>query len=138
MTKDFYSGSIKAIGRWKVKMGITNTGRQVDLFGWGHGTGARLHIKKIIRKEGSTLLELVHQQQEFLVSISFTDAASVQNILTCISVLLYLGMKPPAIVANLQRLLPVNMRLELKNGINNCSVINDSYSADLSSLGHCA
>jgi len=29
---------------------------------------------------------------------------------------------------------PVAMRLELKNGINNCSVINDSYSADLNSL----
>ena len=28
----------------------------------------------------------------------------------------------------------VNMRLEMKKGINHCSVINDSYSADLSSL----
>jgi len=26
------------------------------------------------------------------------------------------------------------MRLELKGGINHCSIINDSYSADLSSL----
>ena len=29
---------------------------------------------------------------------------------------------------------PVEMRLELKKGINNCSVINDSYSADINSL----
>ncbi|MEP6728025.1 MAG: alanine racemase, partial [Bacteroidota bacterium] len=32
------------------------------------------------------------------------------------------------------KLAPVAMRLELKRGINNCSIINDSYSADLSSL----
>src|SRR5207253_1617042 len=29
---------------------------------------------------------------------------------------------------------PVAMRLELKEGINNCSVINDSYNSDLGSL----
>jgi alanine racemase len=32
------------------------------------------------------------------------------------------------------QLRPVEMRLELKQGINNCSVINDSYSADINSL----
>jgi UDP-N-acetylmuramyl pentapeptide synthase len=32
------------------------------------------------------------------------------------------------------QLKPVEMRLELKEGINNCSVINDSYSADITSL----
>ena len=34
----------------------------------------------------------------------------------------------------MQQLGPVAMRLELKKGINNCSIINDSYSADLSSV----
>ncbi len=32
------------------------------------------------------------------------------------------------------QLKPVEMRLELKKGINNCSIINDSYSADVNSL----
>lgn len=32
------------------------------------------------------------------------------------------------------QLIPVAMRLELKKGINHCSIINDSYSADLNSL----
>ncbi len=34
----------------------------------------------------------------------------------------------------MMQLRPVEMRLELKQGINNCSVINDSYSADINSL----
>ena len=29
---------------------------------------------------------------------------------------------------------PVSMRLEFKKGINNCIIINDSYSADINSL----
>lgn len=38
------------------------------------------------------------------------------------------------IQAGFRKLAHVAMRLELKKGINNCSLINDSYSADLSSL----
>jgi alanine racemase len=38
------------------------------------------------------------------------------------------------IAERMKGLTAVNMRLELKKGINNCSIINDSYSADLSSL----
>ena len=34
----------------------------------------------------------------------------------------------------MEQLQPVNMRLELKKGINHCMIINDSYSADLNSL----
>jgi Alr-MurF fusion protein len=38
------------------------------------------------------------------------------------------------IAARMAELSSIAMRLELKNGINHCSVINDSYSADLNSL----
>ena len=42
---------------------------------------------------------------------------------------------PPKVIANrMLQLHPIEMRLELKHGINNCSVINDSYSADINSL----
>lgn len=34
----------------------------------------------------------------------------------------------------MELLSPVAMRLEMKEGINNCSVINDSYNSDLGSL----
>lgn len=38
------------------------------------------------------------------------------------------------IVRGMKALQPVNMRMEFKQGINNCTIINDSYSADLTSL----
>lgn len=43
-------------------------------------------------------------------------------------------MKEENIAARMLQLIPVAMRLELKEGVNNCSVINDSYNSDLGSL----
>jgi Alr-MurF fusion protein len=68
------------------------------------------------------------------ISIPFTDEASVQNAITCWQVMLMLGYDNKIIKDRMQLLLPVNMRLELKKGINHCNIINDSYSADISSL----
>ncbi len=45
-----------------------------------------------------------------------------------------LGYPVEEIVERMCLLKPVGMRLEMQKGINNCSVINDSYVADLSSL----
>ncbi|MBL7744189.1 MAG: alanine racemase [Chitinophagaceae bacterium] len=68
------------------------------------------------------------------ISIPFTDNASVQNAVTCWQVMLMLGYSHDVISNRMRMLQPVNMRLELKKGINHCNIINDSYSADLSSL----
>lgn len=73
-------------------------------------------------------------QKEDHIEIPFTDDASVQNALTCWSVLRWLQVPHQVIVQRMKLLQPVNMRLELKKGINQCALINDSYSADLSSL----
>ena len=52
----------------------------------------------------------------------------------CVATMLLLGYSLQDIDTRLQRLQPVAMRLELKEGINDCSVINDSYNSDLGSL----
>src|SRR6185503_5847265 len=69
-----------------------------------------------------------------LIQIPFTDDASVENAITCWATLLALGIKQEKIKNRMRDLFPVNMRLELKKGINHCTIINDSYSADLGSL----
>jgi alanine racemase len=68
------------------------------------------------------------------IEIPFRDDASVQNAVTCWQVMLMLGYENEVIKSRMKLLLPVNMRLELKKGINHCNIINDSYSTDLSSL----
>lgn len=60
--------------------------------------------------------------------------AWLENAKTCASVLRHLGYSDEVIFERLSRLEPVAMRLELKEAINGCTLVNDSYNSDLTSL----
>jgi alanine racemase len=104
------------------------------LFSWGKAAGSTLQVLDLVKTAGATKISTRYQEQEFVFPIPFTDDASIENILHCICTLLYFRQPEEAIRQKLQGLSPIAMRLELKRGINHCSIINDSYSADLSSL----
>ena len=103
------------------------------LFIWGDDS-ADLQIKKVEKKENVTNISATYLNQQVSVSIPFTDNASVENAITCWSVLLFFKIDNELIKQRMKLLQPVEMRLQLKKVINNCSLINDSYSNDLSSL----
>ncbi|HEX5651439.1 MAG TPA: Mur ligase family protein, partial [Chitinophagaceae bacterium] len=88
-----------------------------------------------VRIQGQT----VNKGQSISFRIPFTDDASIENALICLAVLqlLYHGpaLTMPGVIDRFERLEPVAMRMELEKGINNCYIINDSYSNDISSLG---
>jgi alanine racemase len=75
-----------------------------------------------------------HKELEATFKLPFTDSASMENAMHCVAACLWLQIPPEKIALRVATLAPIAMRLELKAGINHCSVINDSYSADLSSL----
>lgn len=79
-------------------------------------------------------LRAYYQKKEIECLIPFSDQASVENAITCWATMLALGYSPAEADRRIERLNPVSMRLELKNGINNCSVIDDTYNSDLQSL----
>ncbi len=83
---------------------------------------------------GQTAIHLVYKGLSVVLEIGFDNDAAVQNALTCIGVMCYLGIPASELQGRLNRLNPLTMRLELKTGMNHSSVINDSYSADISSL----
>jgi Alr-MurF fusion protein len=103
-------------------------------FSWGKSVHAQLQIVAIAIQEGRTLVDVVYQKQSFQIVVPFIDNASVQNAITCSCVLLQLGYSIDTINERLQELHAVDMRLQLKHGLNNSVIINDSYSADLTSL----
>jgi Alr-MurF fusion protein len=104
------------------------------LFGWGKNKTADVIIKQISKEKSNTIIEIIYNNESFSVTIPFTDNASIENAITCICVFLYFKISFTDIINKLPLLSPIAMRLELKSGINQCSIINDSYSADLSSL----
>ena len=104
------------------------------LFSWGKGENATVRVLSIQKNTAESSIKINYQNEIFPFHIPFVDDAAIENAITCICTLLYLGHSSSSIEEKLQRLTPIAMRLELKNGINHCSVINDSYSADMSSL----
>jgi Alr-MurF fusion protein len=104
------------------------------LFTWSKKNDANLFVKSIDKKENSTTINCTYQNNNFSFSIPFTDDASIHNAITCCCTLLLLHIDTKNIAQKMLQLKPMAMRLELKQGINNCSIINDAYSADFESL----
>ncbi len=105
-----------------------------ETFTWGSNEQAHLQVIRRKKNNDSASILCVFKKESFEFSIPFTDDASINNAITCCSVLLAMGIPIAVISEKMQRLRAVEMRMELKQGINNCSVINDGYSADLNSL----
>ncbi|HOD09174.1 MAG TPA: bifunctional UDP-N-acetylmuramoyl-tripeptide:D-alanyl-D-alanine ligase/alanine racemase, partial [Flavobacterium sp.] len=84
--------------------------------------------------EEITELNITYQEETFPVQIPFQDQASVENAVHCLMVMLYFGYNQKVIQTRMQLLFPVEMRLKVKNGIFNCTIIDDSYSSDFQSL----
>ena len=104
------------------------------LFTWGHDEDATLCIKSIQVQPFNTVIKAVYKERKLSISIPFTNDAAIKNAITCWCILLHLQINDEVIQERVLQLKPVEMRLELKQGINNCSIINDSYSADITSL----
>ncbi len=109
-------------------------GEDLRVLTWGESDKNVFILWSIEKQTDSTRITLKYESTEVEIMILLTDDASVENAITCCCTLLHLGIGPAVIAERMKKLQPVNMRLELKKGINHCSVINDSYSADLSSL----
>ncbi|HYF33392.1 MAG TPA: bifunctional UDP-N-acetylmuramoyl-tripeptide:D-alanyl-D-alanine ligase/alanine racemase [Chitinophagaceae bacterium] len=108
--------------------------KDVEYFSWSRQSPATLRIIQEVRKGDDTEITATFQGGDTSIIIPFTDIASIDNAITCWCVLLLFGIPGTVIQASMRQLHAVSMRLELKKGAGNCSIINDSYSADISSL----
>ena len=90
-----------------------------------------IEINQITNK---TRLKINYQNKNFEVKIPFQDDASIENAISSLMVLLYLKYDFEVIISRMQMLFPLQMRLQVKTGINNTTVIDDSYSSDFQSL----
>lgn len=84
--------------------------------------------------EADTLWLKCGDGTEFSVVLPFTKQIDIDNILLCIVTMLYLGYAPDVIQSGIARLFPVELRLQLINGSNNCTIIEDVYNAEYASL----
>ncbi|AMM51063.1 alanine racemase [Rufibacter sp. DG15C] len=104
-------------------------------FTWSlKGNAADVQVKIKSTSTHKTKIAYTYQDQEHTLTLPFTDDASLENALHCLTLLLYLGLQPEKLSTPFERLAPVAMRLERKEAINGCYVIDDTYNNDLAGL----
>ncbi len=104
------------------------------LFSWSKRQSADVIIKDIYDHEGMKALELIFNDRHLFFKIPFQDPASLENIINCICVCLYLNFNEALIQESILSLNQVSMRLALKQGINSCYIIDDTYNNDFAGL----
>lgn len=93
-----------------------------------------LFIRDVRKEETFTTVNYTYLGTDGSYTLSFVDEASIQNSIHCLAVCLYLRLPAADIAARMSRLEPVAMRLEVKQGVRGCTLINDSYNSDINSL----
>ncbi|MEQ9231619.1 MAG: Mur ligase family protein, partial [Cyclobacteriaceae bacterium] len=98
-----------------------------ELIGWGQKPGSNI----LLKFTNSNIVTISGKFGDHTFHLPFEDSASRENILHCIVLLLHFGYQQPEIQEKVNQLKSVPMRLELKQGINNCQVVDDTYNNDL-------
>lgn len=105
-----------------------------EFFSWSRDSDATV---KIISEEKAPTQSFIighYKGRTISITIPFTDRISIDNAITCWCVLLQMKYEEKIIQERMLLLEPVEMRMQLKKAINNCYLLNDSYSNDMSSL----
>jgi alanine racemase len=108
---------------------------RVRLFTWSRKfKEAVLLVDTVTKNENSAIIECTYQSDKLSFEIPFNDDASIENAIHCIALCLLMKYSPDCISERLKNLASVAMRLEIKAGMNNCTLINDYYNSDINSL----
>jgi alanine racemase len=101
---------------------------------WSLHDRATITANKIEKDERGTSISFEYRATTFTFRIPFTDDASVHNALTCVCFLLAVERLSPELLQKFNTLHAVEMRLQLREGSRNCTIINDTYNSDIQSL----
>lgn len=108
---------------------------ELQLFTWSHKEDADLKVVSITKQpDNSAVITAIVKEQEQSITIPFSDHASVENAIHCWCAMVLLGIEQQVIEERMSVLQPVSMRMELRHGVNDCTIINDTYNSDLTSL----
>jgi alanine racemase len=109
--------------------------KNITGFTWSYqNKQSSLFIQSVTKTNNHSVITVVFNQNEFSFEIPFTDDASIENSIQCLSFLLLNNYAKETIIKRMYNLSTVEMRLEQKDAINGCTLINDSYNSDIDSL----
>ena len=101
-----------------------------ELIDWSLKNTNANFLLSLTKQHKSTAIKLVYKQQNIAIVIPFTDDASIENAITCLVSIHALQLWDATMINKFDTLPTIAMRLELKKGLNNCSLLSDIYNAD--------
>lgn len=104
---------------------------ETTLISWDfNDLSASVHVSIEAQNATETKVWIQYEGTAHAYLLPFTDDASIENAIHALICCMVLGHSD----LQTQQLQPVNMRLSIKQGLNNCLLIDDAYTADLSGL----
>ncbi len=106
----------------------------IEKISWGTDPSSSYFIQTSKIENKGTTTHIRKDDHEYSFSFSFSDYASIENIIHAIIYMIHTGWEESQIQEGLRGISKISMRLEMKKGINDCYIIDDSYSNDLAGL----
>lgn len=100
---------------------------------WGKSSNATYQISVSFNESG-ICLKFESNNKQVTTLLTMSDSVSVENICHSICYALELNIDTQHISERANKLQSIGMRLEQKDGHNNCTIIDDAYNADITSL----
>ncbi len=108
---------------------------QGQRIGWSYNDPtAVMYISQVEKCDDTTIIHYTYNGRTSDYTIPFIDDASINDSIICATTALHLGVSTETLSERMRGLEPVAMRLEVKEGRNGCTIINDSYNSDIKSL----
>ncbi len=93
-----------------------------------------LLVEKVEKEGKESLITYCHGGAHHTFKVPFTAARDVENVITCLVVMTILDIAPDVIASRMATLTPVGTRINVIEGVNNCTLIADGYTSDYNSL----
>lgn len=114
--------------------GIIAHGMTNKCFTWGYSDACDVQMIDFKKEGNRTMIKCETNNEIIELELPFTDDASVENAMHVFATAVLLKCDLSAVTKEIKQLKSLSMRLEQKKGINNCTLLDDSYSADMQSL----
>ncbi len=93
-----------------------------------------LYVSNVVKRDNHTVVECEHEGSAFVLDVPFTSDRDLENVATCVAVMLYLNISTSVVTERVKRLAPVGTRINVIEGVNECTIIADGYTSDYNSL----
>lgn len=107
---------------------------QKKLVAWGERENDFLRIQSVNINSTLTSVSFQVENNCYTVHLPFSNYAFIENAITSLVVAYLLGIPMQQLMKQVSMLRPIDMRLKLVEASNHCTLINDFYNCDLTSI----